>query len=193
MYFFFVTINLLRKGDVIKLSENFKKRTKSLLLTALVLGPLAAQSFQGLSAEASEAESLNIEVDEPYVYSGINLESDIIQPNTPPSQGGGGNYTREFHQHGSSSSAQQASNHILGFLVGWGLSWIPGVNAYAAFFGTGLIAGLLTTRPVVYYTVSTYIQETSTRGRQVRTVVTAYDNFLRETVIGTDSRLVYEY
>lgn len=170
------------------MGKKIRKVTAKVLLSTILLSALASQSIAGIAAEASTAENIDEKVELEYTYDGA------IQPYSVPSQGGtgGGAYSQEFHQYGSSSSANGAKRHIYGFLVGAGLSWVPGLNTYAAYFAGGVITHALSNRRVVYYKISTYITKT-TRGRQVRTTVTTYSDRYYSNVIRRSTKLAYEY
>lgn len=176
-------------------SNNLVKKMSKLSLIAMVLGTVAVQSMQGLSAEASEVESPKAEFNEKYSYGSSNIDSDMLTPFSGPSQGGtgGGGYSQVFHQYGSSRSATQAKTYIAGYFVGLGLSWIPGVNSFAAYLVGPVITHALTNRSVVYYKVSTYITKTSNRGRQVRATIITYSDSARTKVLRTNTELKYEY
>lgn len=170
------------------MDKKTKRARTKILLSTILLSAIASQSIVGVTAEASAVENIEEQVELEYNYDGA------IQPYSVPSQGGtgGGAYSQEFHQYGSSSSANSARGHIYGFFVGAGLSWVPGLNSYAAYFAGGVITYALSTRPVVYYKISTYITKT-TSGRQVRTTVTTYSDRYYSNVIRRSTKLAYEY
>ncbi|GEK90226.1 hypothetical protein SAMN04488100_1448 [Alkalibacterium putridalgicola] len=149
------------------------KKVVKLSVVAITIGTVLLQTVQGESVEASELEKSDSELLDGENFNSSNYLNDTVIQSVPSQGGGGGAYEHSFTQYGSSRSRQNAEEYILGFFIGAGLSYVPGINGFVAYNLTPIITDALISRPVVYYKVSTYINETS-YGQQIRTSISTY-------------------
>ncbi|GAA0356980.1 hypothetical protein GCM10008932_07400 [Alkalibacterium iburiense] len=172
-----------------------KKIFNSLLLLFLGFSIFAQTS---ISVHAYEENYSNISYEESITDTNPIMDkngfNNPIIPFSPPSQGGdGGGYSNEWHYYGDSRNANSTANWLYGQLIGWGLSFIPNLKYFSSSLVTTVLAHALSNRSVVYYKVSTYITNTSDRGRQIRSTILVYSDMARTNLIGQNTRLAFEY
>lgn len=167
----------------------------SLLLLLMGLPIFAQTSISVHAYEESYSSISNAEsVIETSTVMDNNGFNNPIVPFSPPSQGGdGGGYSNEWHYYGDSRNANSTADTLYGIFIGYGLSFIPGLNSVVSLLATPVLASALSHRSVVYYKVSTYVTNTSDRGRQIRSTILVYSDITRTNLIGQNTRLAFEY
>lgn len=169
-----------------------RKRISTFLLSLSLVTPLVLST--SVAVHASE-KSETINSSEKQLAMSPELLNTEFSTFSVPNKGdtGGGGYSQVFHQYGNSKNANATVKELQTIFVGWGLSFIPGLNYFASYLVSTAITSNLKSRSIVYYKTSTYVTKTATRGRQVRTTIQVYSDSARKNLLSTSTRLAYEF